>query len=105
MVPSYMSKLFNFFHWSMQVLSVVFLWYKVNLSPFRFLIMKYNGSKIPLMAWSPALCALFDQIKLDLSFDLCLAGACSSTTFFLKIDWSSAGMGWILMQPNDSPGS
>ena len=57
------------------------------------------------MAWSPALCTLFDQIKLDLTSDPCLARACSSIPVFLKTDWSSAGMGWILMQPHDSPES
>lgn len=80
-------------------------WFEVNLSPFRSLIKKYNGSSIPLMAWSPALRALFDQLKRDLTSDPCLARACSSKPFFLKTDWSSAGMGWILMQPDDSAAS
>ena len=105
MAPSYMSKLFNFFHWSMWVYRRFCPWYEVNLSPFRSLIKKYNSSKIPLMAWSPALCVLFDQIKLDLTSDPCLARACSSKPFILKTNWSSAGMGWILMQPNNSSAS
>ena len=80
-------------------------WFEVNLSPFRSLIKKYNGFKIPLMAWSPTLRALFNSIKRDLTSDPCLARACSSKYFFLKTDWSSAGMGWILMQPDDSSAS
>ena len=37
-----------------------FPWYEVNLPPFRSLIKKYNGSKIPLIAWSTA---LLDKIR------------------------------------------
>ena len=71
------------------------------MKPLRALIKKYSSAVTPLLAWTQLLLKLFDELKTCLTSDPCLARACSSKLFFLKTDWSSVGMGWILMQPND----
>ena len=77
-------------------------WFEVRIKPLRVLIKRYSSTTIPLLAWTQPLLKLFAYLKSCITSDPCLAIACSSKPFFLKTDWSSAGMGWILMQPDDS---
>ena len=76
--------------------------FEVRIKPLRALIKKYSSAAIPLLAWTQPLLKLFDELKTCLTSDPCLACACRSKPFFLKTDWRSVGMGWILMQPDDS---
>ena len=57
------------------------------------------------MAWTPYLITSFDNYKHHLVSSPLLLHYDSSKPAFLKIDWSAGGMGYILMQADDSPQS
>jgi hypothetical protein len=48
------------------------------------------------------LISLWDKLKLGTTSSPYLACYYSSKPCFLKTDWAGVGMGWILMQPNES---
>ena len=60
-------------------------WFEVRIKPLRALIKKYASAAIPLLAWTQPLLGLFDELKAGLTSDPCLARACSSKPFFLKM--------------------
>jgi len=66
---------------------------------------KYLRKDIPFMAWSPQLVQLFQDIKTMITSSPLLARFKPAKPVFLKTDWSTSGMAWILMQPDDSPQS
>ena len=80
-------------------------WFEIHVRELRRLIKAYRGGALPLMAWSPELVATFNELKKGLTSSPCLARPDPSKPFFLKTDWSKTGMGYILMQPDDSPES
>ena len=51
------------------------------------------------MAWSPDLIELFNDMKICITSSPVLARFDPSKLTFLKTDWSTEGMGYILMQP------
>ena len=55
------------------------------------------------MGWTPSLITLFLHFKTNLVTSPLLLRYDSSRQTFLKIDWSAGGIGYILMQPGDSP--
>jgi hypothetical protein len=73
--------------------------FEIKLKPMRKMIRDWYRSNIPLMAWSPSLIALFEELKKDITSSPVLARFDPSQPTFLKTDWSANGMGWILMQP------
>ena len=54
------------------------------------------------MGWTPSLIQLFGDCKSNLITSPLLLRYDSSKPTFLKTDWSAGGMGYILMQPDDS---
>ena len=54
-----------------------------------------------MMAWTPELIKLFEDMKVSITLSPILARYDPSKPKFLKIDWSAEEMGWILMQPAD----
>ena len=80
-------------------------WFETNIKPLRKLQRCFHRQSIPIMAWTPFLITLFDSCKQHLvSFPLLLRYD-SSKLVFLKTDWSTGGMGYILMQVDDFPQS
>ena len=76
---------------------------EMQLKPMRI---KYLRKDIPLMlAWSPQLIELFQDIKQMITSSPLLVSFNPAKPVFLKTDWSASGMAWILMQPDDSPAS
>jgi hypothetical protein len=75
--------------------------FEVKLKPLRRMIKDWYRTSIPLMAWSPSLIELFEELKADITSSPVLARFDPSKPTFLKTDWSAEGMGWILMQPSD----
>ncbi len=75
---------------------------EVTLKPLRLLESQYRRKEIPLMAWSPHLIALFEEVKVILTSSPILARFDKDKPCFLKTDWSALGMAYILMQPDDS---
>ena len=57
------------------------------------------------MSWTPSLIKTNCSCKSNLVTSPLLLRYDSSRPTFLKTDWSAGGMGYILMQPNDSPDS
>ena len=78
---------------------------EMRLKPLRALYRTYLRKDIPLMAWSPTLIELFQDIKRMITSSPLLVRFNPAKPVFLKTDWSASGMAWILMQPDDSPAS
>ena len=74
---------------------------EMRVKPLRHLIKKCFRAEIPMMAWTPALIKLFEDIKVCVTSSLVLACYDPIKPTFLKTDWSAEGMDWILMQPAD----
>ena len=74
---------------------------EIRLKPLRKLVKKYYRKPIPVSAWTTNLSSLFHDLKICLTSSPILARYDPSKITFLKTDWSSEGMGWILMQPAD----
>ena len=55
--------------------------------------------------WTQERISLFHQFKADITSSPCLARYDSNKPCFIKTDWSATGMGFILMQPDDSDAS
>ena len=75
---------------------------EMRMKPMRALYRKYLRKDIPLMAWTPDLVQLFQDIKRMITSSPLLARFNTAKPVFLKTDWSASGMAWILMQPDDS---
>ena len=73
----------------------------IRLRPLRKLLRTYFRQEIPVMAWSPSLLQLFDDLKRSITSSPVTARYDPDKPVFLKTDWSSEGMGWILMQPHN----
>ena len=72
---------------------------EIRIKPLRKLLQTYFRSPIPIMAWSPSLIELFEDLKICITSSPILNRFDPTKPFFLKTDWSSYGMGYILMQP------
>lgn len=90
--------LINFYHKYHPCIEII-------LKPLRLLERKFRRQTIPSTEWTPQLTSLFEEIKLIITSSPMLARFDPSKPCFLKTDWSALGMGWILMQPDDSPES
>ena len=65
----------------------------------------YHRQALPLLDWSPQLIEVFEKCKNNLVTSPLLLRYDSSKLTVLKTDWSAGSMGYILMQPNNSPDS
>ena len=54
-----------------------------------------------MIAWTPALIKLFEDVKVCVTSSPVLARYDPSKPTFLKTGWSAEGTGWVLMQPAD----
>ena len=63
----------------------------------------FHRQPIPIMAWTPGLITLFDHCKHHLVSSPLLLRYDSSKPVLFKTDWCAGGMGYILMQADDSP--
>ena len=79
--------------------------FEMKVSPLRQLYTKYLHSKIPNEAWSEELISLFSSLKTDLTTEPVLARYDSNKPIFLKTDWSSLGMSFIMTQPGNDKAS
>ena len=72
---------------------------EIKLKPLRALVKKFYQKEIPTVSWTSALVKLFADLKICITSAPVLARFDTTRPTFLKTDWSSEGMGWILMQP------
>jgi hypothetical protein len=80
-------------------------WFEVRIKPLRRLKCAHHRKPIRTDLWTPPLINLWGELKIGITSSPCLSRFDSSKPCFLKTDWSARGMGWILMQPDDSPAS
>jgi hypothetical protein len=71
----------------------------------RRMVRTYSRRAIPGADWTGDRTDLFTSMKLSLTSSPLLAMFDLSKPVFLKTDWSAAGMGFILMQPDGSEDS
>jgi len=71
----------------------------------RQLLKQYFRQRIPLMAWSPSLIDLFQDIKVCITSSPVLARYDPSKPTCLKTDQSAHGMGYILIEPTNDTAS
>ena len=76
-------------------------YFEIIIKPLRTLERKYRRKPIPTPVWTPDLIALFDDMKSKITSSPIIRRYDTKLPTFLKTDWSSFGMGWILMQPAD----
>ena len=62
---------------------------------------QYYRKTIHMMAWTPDLISLFEELRVAITSSPVLARFHLLKPTFIKTDWSAEGMGWILMQPAD----
>ena len=74
-------------------------YHEMRIKPLRKILQRFFRQPIPLLAWTPALIQLFQDIKVSITSSPVLVRFDPSKPTFLKTDWSSHGMAWILMQP------
>ena len=76
---------------------------EMKLKPLRVLVKQFYRKEILLIVWTPALVKLFADLKVCITSAPVLPRFVTTLPTFLKRDWSSEGVGWILMQPvNDN---
>jgi hypothetical protein len=80
-------------------------WFEVGIKEMRRMVRTYSRRAIPDADWTDDRTDLFASMKLALTNSPLLARFDSSKPVFLKTDWSAAGMGSILMQPDGSEDS
>ena len=66
---------------------------EMRIKPLRRLLKLYFRQDIPLIAWSPSLLQLFQDIKTCITSSPVLARYDHDKPVFLKTDWSAEGMG------------
>ena len=76
--------------------------FELTVKPLRALERKFHRKPIPESAWSEDLKALFEELKDLVTSSPLLIRYDPMKPVFLKTDWSSYGMGFILCQPDNS---
>ena len=76
--------------------------FEVRVRPLRTLYSSYLHKKIPASAWTEDLKCLFSDLKESITSSPVLARYDHTKPCFLKTDWSSRAMSFILMQPDSS---
>lgn len=74
---------------------------EMRLKLLHKLVKAYYRKPITSSAWTPEFVKLFSDLKSCITSSPVLARFDPAKPTFFKTDWSSEGMGWILMQPAD----
>ena len=77
-------------------------WFDINLKSLRVLNRSHHRKDIPRVEWTTDIVNLFDKCKKSIIFTPVFTRYDSAKYFFLKIDWSAEGIGYILLQPDNS---
>ena len=89
-------------HWVLYFYNCFSPWFEVNIKLLRILQRRYHRKIIPTPLWTTDLLDLFQLCKTNLTSSPVLARFDSNKPAFLNTDWSAEGMGYILLQPDDS---
>ena len=79
--------------------------FELKANPLRALYTKHMYKRIPADEWTDELKNVFTSLKRDVTSSPVMARYDSSKPYFLKTDWSSRVMSFILMQPDNSAAS
>ena len=71
----------------------------MRLKPLRALLRKHYRKPMPQLAWTVDLVELFENTNLCIISSPVTIRYDPDVPVFLKTDWSSYGMGWMLMKP------
>ena len=74
-------------------------YFEMGLKPLQKLCKIFYRNEITLMAWEQGLIKLIEKLKIDITSSPALAPFDANKPTFLKTNWSTKCMGWILMQP------
>ena len=74
---------------------------ELRLKPLLKLVRAYYRKPIPSSAWTPEFVKLFSDLKSCITLSPVIARFDPAKPTFLRTDWSSESMGWILIQPAD----
>ena len=77
-------------------------WFEINLKPLRALQRRHHMKDILQVEWTPDLVKLLNKCKKGITSSPVLVRYDSDKPVFLKTDWLTEGMGYILLQPYDS---
>ena len=80
-------------------------WFETNIKPLRKLQRAFHRKPISIISWTPFLIVLFNYCKQQLYTSPLLVRYDSSKSVFLKTDWYTGEMGYILIQADASPQS
>ena len=70
---------------------------EIKLKPLRALVKLFYRKPIPPSSWTPALIKLFADLKVCITSSPVLARYDTTRPIYIKTDWSSEGMEWILI--------
>ena len=73
----------------------------MHLKPLRRSVRNLYRKPIPDKAWIPELIKLFADLNICITSSPVIVRFNPYKIAFLKTDWSSKGIGWILIQPSD----
>ena len=79
--------------------------FEEHVHELRTLSRVFHRQPIPMPAWTPHLVNRFEHLKRVITRDPVLARFSKHLPIFLKTDWSSHGMSYVLMQPADDDAS
>lgn len=77
-------------------------WFEIEAAPLQCLIRRFKYRAILPEEWTPELWDLFRWMKEAVTSSLVLARYNALKPCFAKTDWLALGIGYILMQPDDS---
>ena len=76
-------------------------WFETSIRPLRRLQRSFHHTQLPIMAWSRSNISLFVACKSNIISSPLLLRYDSSKLLFPNTGWSTNGMGYILMQPDN----
>ena len=76
-------------------------WFESNIKPLLRFQRLYHRQSLPIFVWSLTLIDLFENYKTNLIIPSLLVRYDNSKPTCLKIDWSTSGRGYIIIQPNN----
>ena len=76
--------------------------FQVKCKPLRDMNIEFNRTKLPAQAWKPVLQAILKHLQHKIISSPLIGQYDSDKPIFLKTDWSTIGMSYMLLQPGDN---
>jgi hypothetical protein len=105
LISSPIGQSLSFFIGLLTVYNIYCPLFDILIKPLRALEHQHHRKPIPSTLWTLSIVGLWDKLKLSITSCSCLARYDSSLPCFFKTYLAGIGMGWILMQPDNSEAS